>query len=224
MATIADAIEYAHARGVLHRDLKPSNILLELAKDGAVGGIGAPHPRVADFGLAKWIFPGRETTTIGALVGTPRYIAPEQLGGGRPSAGPRADVYSLGVILTDILVAAERSEETDKAILEGSPADLAAIARQCLEPDPLDRYGSAAEFAADLRRFLGGVPTLAGRSTLARKPGGSRCDILNPARRSRQSWWPPGLSRRGSAGSLGPSRRAGSSSPGSNARLRTSAM
>jgi serine/threonine protein kinase len=99
LVRIADAVNHAHERGVVHRDLKPSNILLEVEKTAD----GLPKPRVADFGLAKPIGPGRDTTTIGVLVGTPRYIAPEQLPGVRQFVGPQADMFALGVILGDLL-------------------------------------------------------------------------------------------------------------------------
>jgi len=166
VAAVADAVYHAHVRGVLHRDLKPSNVLLEMAEGGEHDGGGSDvslPPRVADFGLAKLIAPGRDTTTIGALVGTPRYIAPEQLTGDRRAVGPQVDVYSLGVILADLLAGRAEGEDAVESAIARAPADLAAVLRKSLEPDPRDRYPSAADLAADLRRFLDGKPTRARR-------------------------------------------------------------
>ncbi len=94
LAPICHAVDYAHRRGVLHRDLKPSNILIDHE--------GLPH--VADFGLAKRIDAGPSLTSPGAIVGTPGYMAPEQVVvGGRGRIGPASDVYSLGAILYQML-------------------------------------------------------------------------------------------------------------------------
>jgi hypothetical protein len=130
VATLADAVEHAHGRGVLHRDLKPANVLLQTrsataqppgAGDTAAAGPAAPAapsppdplaapplnafvPRITDFGLAK-ILPGQdaELTRSGAVMGTPAYMAPEQASGRTAQATRRADVYALGVILYELL-------------------------------------------------------------------------------------------------------------------------
>src|SRR5262249_27671195 len=90
---LARAIQYAHSRGIVHRDLKPSNVLL--TAEGTV--------KIADFGLAKFLQSEDGQTQEGDLVGTPRYMAPEQAGGSREAVGPVADIYSLGVILYELL-------------------------------------------------------------------------------------------------------------------------
>ncbi len=159
MAAVADGVQHAHERGVLHRDLKPSNILLEVESPSSDD---LPQPRVADFGLAKLLEPRQDTTTFGALVGTPHYIAPEQLAGDRRNIGPTADVFALGVILGDIL----RPSCKDGGIVpNGSvPPDLDAIIRKCTEADPRERYITAGDLCADLRRFLNHLPVSAGKT------------------------------------------------------------
>ena len=122
-ARVADGLAYAHARGVVHRDLKPGNLLRTL--DGVV--------KIADFGIAR---AAEETrmTQIGTVLGTLRYLAPEQAAG--QAVGPAADVYSLGVVLNELL--------------DRKPADVRAIVDRCLEQDPQLRP-SAADVAAALR-------------------------------------------------------------------------
>ena len=122
-ADVASGLAHAHAHGVVHRDLKPANLLR--AADGVV--------KIADFGIARAVEETR-VTQIGTVLGTLRYLAPEQAEG--REVGPEADVYSLGVVL-DELVGAR------------SHADQALIAR-CLQPDPRDRP-TAREVAAVLR-------------------------------------------------------------------------
>jgi serine/threonine protein kinase len=122
-AQIADGLAYAHAHGVVHRDLKPSNILR--AADGTV--------KIADFGIARAIEDTRLTQT-GAVLGTLRYLAPEQAQGG--DVGPPADVYALGVVLDDLL--AER------------PPAVTRLLGLCRDPEP-SRRPSATDVAASLR-------------------------------------------------------------------------
>jgi RNA polymerase sigma factor (sigma-70 family) len=127
-AEAADAIEYAHARGVVHCDLKPSNLLL--------GGDG--HVRVSDFGLARSLADGDAPQG-----GTAGFMAPEQSDPeGRVS--PRTDVFGLGAVLCALLP--ERSPEVD------------ALCRRCLAPDPAARFASAAELASALRALLAALP------------------------------------------------------------------
>src|SRR5262249_1791867 len=118
VATLAEAVHYTHGRGVLHRDLKPSNILLQernhetherhekkTGSDVASRSSGASWftPRITDFGLAKLIEGGTDETRSGALLGTPLYMAPEQVEGRLRDVGPPTDVYALGVILYEML-------------------------------------------------------------------------------------------------------------------------
>jgi eukaryotic-like serine/threonine-protein kinase len=171
MATVADAIEYAHQCGVIHRDLKPGNILLD--QKG--------NPRVTDFGLAKTIQGDSGLTGSGQILGTPSYMPPEQAGGRRGEVGPAADVYALGATLYCAVTGrppfqAATAMDTVIQVLSGEPVppgrlnpsiprDLETICLKCLEKEPRERYPSAATLAADLRRFLAGEPIAALPST-----------------------------------------------------------
>ena len=86
VATVAEAVEYAHRQGVIHRDIKPSNILID----------SQGRPRVTDFGLAKRVDSGSELTATGQILGTPSYMPPEQAAGQIKAVGPAADIYALG--------------------------------------------------------------------------------------------------------------------------------
>lgn len=165
-ARLADAVQHAHARGVLHRDLKPTNILLDAA--------GAP--RIADFGLARALDDEHPPTLAGQVLGTPGYLAPEQARG-EAGVGPAADVYGLGAVLFHLLTGrapfvAAGAAEALALVLEAEPLsprvlnpavppDLAAVCLRCLGKAPRGRYPSAAALAEDLDRFLAGRPTLA---------------------------------------------------------------
>jgi eukaryotic-like serine/threonine-protein kinase len=164
LAPIARAVDYAHHRGVLHRDLKPSNILIDRE--------GRPH--VADFGLAKRLDADAGLTTPGAIVGTPGYMAPEQVGGGRGPIGPASDVYGLGAILYQMLTGrppfqAATALDTVFLVLEQDPLpprllnprvdrDLELVALKCLQKPADLRYPAASALAADLEAYLTGEP------------------------------------------------------------------
>ena len=167
-AKVVDALQHMHERGVLHRDLKPSNILLDAAGE----------PFVTDFGLAVAAESELLRLTVsGQVLGTPAYMAPEVAEGGAKAATVRSDVYSLGVILYELICGRLPFEgATPLAILSAvttrdAPApsslnhrvsrDLATIASRCIERDLPKRYASAADVAADLRRFIAGEPILA---------------------------------------------------------------
>ncbi|MBE0540501.1 MAG: serine/threonine protein kinase [Verrucomicrobia bacterium] len=167
LKTIAEAVHYAHQRGVLHRDLKPSNVLLDIFD----------QPRVTDFGLAKLLDSDAELTTTGQVLGSPSYIAPEQAAGKFTEAGASADVYSLGAILyhlltgrppfqgetiPEILLQVQNTEPVSPRRLNPSvPPDLQTICLKCLHKEPSRRYASAHEFAADLGRYLANEPIYA---------------------------------------------------------------
>ena len=171
LAKIADAVQHAHGRRVIHRDLKPANILV--AADGA--------PKVLDFGVARLLDDdsARVATLAGQLVGTLAYMSPEQVGGDPDEVGAQADVYALGAIAFELFSGAplvavegralaqviadirERAAPRPSAHAPGVPRDLDAICSKALEKDRARRYASAAEFAADLRRFLADEPVSA---------------------------------------------------------------
>ncbi len=167
---VAQAAQAAHSHGVIHRDLKPGNIMVEVGDDGGV------HAYVLDFGIARDVG-GPSMTISGTVVGTPAYMAPEQVQGDAARVDRRADVYAIGATLYDLVAGrapftgSTRMETLIQVVsedavplrrLDGSvPADLEAIVGRCLEKDPADRYESAHALALDLRRFLDGEPVAA---------------------------------------------------------------
>lgn len=176
-ASVCDAVHHAHQRGVIHRDLKPSNILVDAAH----------HPHILDFGLAKVLTPddaeAAHLTRTHAFVGTPAYASPEQVHGEQAGVDVRSDVYSLGVILFQMLAGQmpypEAGDLADllQSIKEGNvrrPSavdprlnrELDAILLKALGPEPAMRYASVDGLAADVRRYLAGEPVLAHPPTM----------------------------------------------------------
>lgn len=165
IATVARAMQHAHDLGMIHRDLKPSNLLR--ADDGQIV--------VTDFGLAFMVeLEGFRLTSSGHILGTPRYFSPEQAGGERKLT-PATDIFSLGVILYELLAGQVPFEGNNVALLraihEASPRPLeelrqdvspalAAICRKAMAKEPGERYSSMTAFADDLDRFLAGTWTL----------------------------------------------------------------
>jgi tetratricopeptide (TPR) repeat protein len=181
MATLAEAVHYIHSRGILHRDLKPRNILLTTPAEGSSSGPSDARqdlerflPKLTDFGLAKVLEREGGDTKSGTAVGTPRYMAPEQVRGRLKEIGWHTDVYALGVILYELLTGrppfhGDSDQDTGEQILSREPVppsrlvvkvprDLETICLKCLQKEPAKRYGSTRDLAEDLRRFLNGEP------------------------------------------------------------------
>lgn len=187
VAQLAEAADHAHAKGVLHRDIKPSNVLLSHAVREQLQGAEAASfelkdsiAKLMDFGLAKLADGARDMTRSGAMLGTVRYMSPEQASGRTREIGPTSDVYSLGAVLYELLTGQPPfANDSDVEVLRrvmiddptrirlrrpDAPRDLETICAKCLEKDPAKRYGSAGALADDLRRFLAGVPIRARRA------------------------------------------------------------
>jgi hypothetical protein len=174
---LAEAIAFAHERGVIHRDLKPSNVLLD-----AQG-----KPKVSDFGLAKRVQKADGPTMSGDVLGTPAYMPPEQAAGTVDLVGPSADVYSLGAILYACLTGrppfqATSPFQTLRLVLTDEPVrpsrlkssvrrDLETICMKCLEKNPRRRYETASALAEAPGCFLADEPVN------ARPAGGLRRSI-----------------------------------------------
>lgn len=162
----ARALRAAHEEGVVHRDVKPGNLLVD----------SHDEPHLGDFGLAKAVdlASDGDLTRPGALLGTPQWMSPEQVGADAQEIGPSSDIYSLGAVLYFALAGAPPFEEPNLAallrcVLEVDPVppsrrnpkvprDLEAICLKALEKEPARRYASALEMAEDLARFVAGTP------------------------------------------------------------------
>ena len=175
MEKIARAVHDAHSRKILHRDLKPGNILLN----------DDDEPLVADFGLAKFLDASTELTKSGNPIGTAAYMSPEQATGKLSAIGPASDIWSLGVMLYELLTRrrpfpGSSSEELTLQIVRQDPQPPRAISPgldpaldhvvlKCLQKSPGHRYATAKDLADDLARWLAGEPTT-GRYDPSRTP------------------------------------------------------
>jgi serine/threonine protein kinase len=170
-AQAAEALEHAHSLGVVHRDVKPSNLLLD----------GRGELYVADFGLAR-VGADLGLTGTGDLLGTPRYMSPEQAAARHGLVDHRSDVYSLGASLYELLTLtpvfggtdpvailrriADNDPTPPRSLDSGIPRDLETVVLKCLNKDPAWRYQTALELADDLRRFLATEPVRARRRNI----------------------------------------------------------
>jgi serine/threonine protein kinase/Tfp pilus assembly protein PilF len=177
---ICEAIAYAHQRAVIHRDLKPSNIIVSTEGSADVPSMSAsPNVKILDFGLARIADADRldALTHAGDIRGTLAYMSPEQIRGNPQDTDLRADVYSLGVILYELVVGQRPYDvsgvplyEAARTIAELQPApiasahvdgDLRAIIAKALEKEPDRRYQTVPALADDLSRYLDDLPILA---------------------------------------------------------------
>jgi serine/threonine protein kinase/Flp pilus assembly protein TadD len=168
----AEAIEYAHQCGIIHRDIKPSNLLLD-----AQGKIW-----ITDFGLARFPSNNSSLTMSGDVMGTIRYMSPEQVAGKSSLIDARTDIYSLGITLYELATLHEAFAGSDRQaflrwisdeeprpprqINPSIPLDLETILLKAISKTPQDRYATAQEMAEDLRHFIEGKPVLARRASL----------------------------------------------------------
>ncbi len=166
VAELADALEAAHVAGVIHRDIKPSNVLVT----------PDDRPKLTDFGLAKLIHE-QSLSVVGEVAGTYYYMSPEQVALKHVGIDHRTDIFSLGVVLYEMLTlvrpfSGDTSEQVARKILweeapdprnirSRTPRDLAVICGKAMEKEPARRYQTMEELAADLRRHLAHEPILA---------------------------------------------------------------
>jgi WD40 repeat protein/serine/threonine protein kinase len=172
----AEALESAHAQGVIHRDVKPGNLLVDVRG----------HLWVADFGVAR--LPGEAGLTMtGDILGTLRYMSPEQALGKRVEVDARSDIYALGATLYELLALVPAIDGRDReevlrqiafaeprplhSLNQAVPADLETIVAKAMAREPEARYSTAQELADDLRRFLEYKPIRARRPGLVERAG-----------------------------------------------------
>ncbi|MCX5691906.1 MAG: serine/threonine-protein kinase, partial [Planctomycetota bacterium] len=207
IAKVADAVQHAHSSGIIHRDLKPANIVVKgVSSDAKTGGTtrtgetSGPTPVILDFGVARMLEAetgdsdqGARTamTEAGVLIGTIGYMSPEQLAGGTEGIDARTDIYSLGVLLFELLAGRAPFELQGKPVAEAArivrdeeprsleargewsirgvvvDGDIRTIVQHAMAKDRDRRYATAAALADDVRRYLSDQPILARPATLS---------------------------------------------------------
>lgn len=186
---VCDAVEYAHQQGVIHRDLKPANILVD----------ESGQPKVLDFGVARLTdadVQATRQTSVGEVIGTLQYMSPEQANADSTGIDGRSDVYSLGVILYELVtgrlpydLSRKLIHEAARIIVLEEPERLSSINRQlrgdvevivakALEKEKQQRYGSAEAMASDVRRYLSDEP-------ISARPASALYQLRKFARRNR---------------------------------------
>jgi serine/threonine protein kinase len=188
---LAQAMEAAHRHGIVHRVLKPANVLLQISDCGLqieeqseirnlqseIRNLQSAIPKIADFGLAKFLNEDQSLTQSQGVLGTPSYMAPEQATERHGEIGPAADIYALGAILYELLTGRPpfrgptiletldlvRNQEPvpPRRLQPGIARDLETICLKCLEKQPRKRYGTAEALATDLRCLREGKPITA---------------------------------------------------------------